>query len=137
MVKIHVKGREIEVTDELVEETDPSYHGMGNFYTEGEWKMLPDEYEEALTLVRVALEKLRGLETLVGIPQIRDKESYLAQIKNYKDFTATYAFRAEAWGEGEDHADQRLDDAETIHDLGGVVRKTAQELLTTYEKVAK
>lgn len=133
LLKINVKGKEIEVEPSVIRDDlegirDTQINGayITDFMYGGDLIGL----EKAVSSVKSALEKLATIEDELSQDH-RITKNGLSELRDYSNFSATYKEEYEWWGVEPGPA------KEVIYDIGGVVRKTAQELLSSYEKPAE
>jgi hypothetical protein len=134
MVKIHVKEREIEVNEKFLTSRINNYTSSGDkIFDENDYEFTEEARVDDLQFTN-ALSSVEG----------KDFKSYelnanslLSRLKKYISFQATYEMSIPIYGTTEDHADACKGDVIKTYDLGEVIRNTAQELLTLYEKTAK
>ena len=143
MVKIQFKGKDIEIENALdfgedflreeeAEEYDPSDCRIGNYYIVGDWHRDEEEYQKAVFSAQTALEALAELGAAQERKSLPENE-LREKLTSFRTFDAPYRCHAEAWGQGDSHADQRLDDAEKTYNLGKLVRNVAEQLLHKFK----
>lgn len=127
MVKINVRGKEIEIHREhLIRERGPPREEWCPSEKEGSWSI--EGYDRALAKVRGALEKLDDLKNSYRAKEL-SPEQLADRLEHFRNFYATYTRSITDRSRGiDDPTDPESDTIKRVYDLGGIVCETAQEM---------